>query len=223
MAKIINVKNLTKTYSNGRQNVNALEDVSFDLDENESMVILGPSGSGKSTMLHMIGALDKPTSGEIEIAGKNIKKMKDDELSIFRNKTIGFVFQFFYLQEYLTAKENVALPMIIGGTSKKIANEKADKFLEDVNLKDRMNALPGQMSGGEMQRVAVARALVNNPRILLADEPTGNLDRENAETVMELFDKIANEGVSVVVITHDQTIGDKFNKVVKINKGKVEK
>jgi len=183
------------------------------------MAIIGSSGSGKTTLLHILGGLDKPNSGEVRINNQILNKLNDNELSKFRNKTIGFVFQFFYLQDYLTARENVALPLILAGENTKRSLEKAEMLLNQVGLSHRFNHYPNEISGGEMQRIAVARALIHDPKIILADEPTGNLDKENAENILNIFDEIAKTGVSVVVITHDNWISKRFKNVLRLSKG----
>lgn len=218
--KIIEVKNLTKVYIKGGAKSTILNNISFDLTEGEDLVIIGPSGSGKSTLLHILGGLDTPTSGKVYIDGECINDFSDEKLSALRNKKIGFVFQFFYLLDYLTAQENVALPLTIGKTNNSDAQKKALKLLELVSLKDRANYYPSEMSGGEMQRVAIARALINEPKLILADEPTGNLDKENARQVIEILGNIArNEGVSVVMVTHDESLPNIFKNKIRLDKG----
>lgn len=211
--------NVTKSYRDGSSKILALNNISFNLPEGESMAIIGSSGSGKTTLLHILGGLDKPNSGEVRINNQILNKLNDNELSKFRNKTIGFVFQFFYLQDYLTARENVALPLILAGENTKRSLEKAEMLLNQVGLSHRFNHYPNEISGGEMQRIAVARALIHDPKIILADEPTGNLDKENAENILNIFDEIAKTGVSVVVITHDNWISKRFKNVLRLNKG----
>lgn len=220
MANIIEVKNLTKVYKDGSSKVKALDSISFNLPEKESLAIIGSSGSGKTTLLHILGGLENPTSGDVIVAGKKIDKLKEREQTTYRNKTIGFVFQFFYLIDYLNALDNVAVPLILSGSSKKLARQKAMKLLEKVGLVERAYHFPNQLSGGEMQRVAVARSLANDPKLILADEPTGNLDKENAERVLKILEEIMASGVSVVVITHDKSVSDRFKNVLKLNKGK---
>jgi putative ABC transport system ATP-binding protein len=219
--KILEIRHVSKSYKSGNGFTEALKDVSFSLDEGESLSVIGPSGSGKSTLLNLIGGLDKPTKGSVIIDGKEIDKLKDSELSHFRNQTIGFVFQFFNLQDYLQAQENVMIPMILSGMDISKAREKASELLAKVGLASREKYFPRQLSGGEMQRVAVARSLANDPKILLADEPTANLDRESANKVMELFEEIAKNGVSVIVITHDPYVSKRFKNIVQISDGKV--
>lgn len=219
MSNIIQVHNVTKSYRDGSSKILALNNISFNLPEGESMAIIGSSGSGKTTLLHILGGLDKPNSGEVRINNQILNKLNDNELSKFRNKTIGFVFQFFYLQDYLTARENVALPLILAGENTKRSLEKAEMLLNQVGLSHRFNHYPNEISGGEMQRIAVARALIHDPKIILADEPTGNLDKENAENILNIFDEIAKTGVSVVVITHDNWISKRFKNVLRLSKG----
>lgn len=219
MADIIRVQKVSKVYQDGDRLVKALDDVSLSVPEGESVAIVGASGSGKSTLLQLIGGLDAPTSGDITVHGQKLADLSDEALSSFRNKTIGFVFQFFHLQDYLTAQENVALPLQIGGGNGLDAMDRAMEMLKIVGLADRAGHKPKQMSGGEMQRVAIARALVNNPRVILADEPTGNLDKANALGVLDAFDEIARSGVSVVIITHDESIKQRFGRLVRLDKG----
>lgn len=216
------MSDLTKVYKDGHSKAVALDKISFDLEQGESMAIVGSSGSGKTTLLHILGGLDAPSSGEVRMNGELLHKMNDNSLSRFRNQTIGFVFQFFYLQEYLNARDNVAMPMIISNHSRKESLKKADELLEKFGLSERKDHFPNEISGGEMQRIAIARALINSPKVLLADEPTGNLDKENAERVLEVFDQVAQSGVSVVVITHDMEISKRFDKTLRLEKGKMK-
>lgn len=222
MSAVIEVKKLSKKYLDGKRTTGALNEVSFSLPQGESMAVIGPSGSGKTTLLHLLGGLEQPSSGEIFVSGKELNKLNDSQLSDFRNDTIGFVFQFFYLHEYLTVAENIALPLWLTGKPRQAVNKKMDELITRVGLNDRKDHYPKQLSGGEMQRVAVARALANDPKLILADEPTGNLDRENAENILDLFDEISNTGVSIVVITHDKYVTERFPNVLKLNKGKLE-
>lgn len=223
MSKLINLEDVSKSYKSGSRKVHAVKDINFELEEGDSLAIVGPSGSGKSTLLNIIGGLDHPSKGAVKINNKLLSRMNDNELSEFRNKTIGFIFQFFNLQDYFNARENVALPMIFCGLNRKQAMEKAQELLERVDLGHRANNYPNQLSGGEMQRVAVARSLANNPKILLADEPTANLDKENSDKVLDLFDEIAGAGVSVIVITHDREVSQRFKNILKLSHGKVVK
>ncbi|MFH0952253.1 MAG: ABC transporter ATP-binding protein [Patescibacteria group bacterium] len=215
---IIKAENISKTFSTGKYVVKAVDNLSFALEEGQSMCIVGSSGSGKSTLLHILGGLDDPSSGRVEVAGKDLAKLNDRELSDFRNKTIGFVFQFFYLQDYLTAKENVAIPMLLNGLDRGQAEHRADELLNKVGLAERATHIPSKLSGGEQQRIAIARALANEPKVILADEPTGNLDEKNALKVMELLKSIADNGVSVVVVTHDKALTKYFPKIVNLKK-----
>jgi len=216
---VIELQTVTKKYKNGDHKTAALKSVDYKLAQGESLAIVGPSGSGKSTLLNLVGGLDKPSEGKVLIDGNELNKLNDNELSKFRNKTIGFVFQFFNLQEYLTAQENVMVPMLIAGEKQSHAKNYAEELLTQVGLGERKNFYPKQLSGGEMQRVAVARSLANQPKILLADEPTANLDKESAEKVLEIFDDIAKTGVSVIVITHDNSISSRFKNVLKLKNG----
>ncbi|MBU1868310.1 ABC transporter ATP-binding protein [Patescibacteria group bacterium] len=219
MKKLIEVDNLTKVYGKGDSKTVVLKDLSFDLDSGESLCVIGPSGSGKSTLLHILGGLDNPTSGKVSINGQLLNELNDKELSTFRNKTIGFVFQFFYLQDYLTAKENVILPAKIASGNPSGVEDRAMELLRMVGLGHRLDHYPNEMSGGEMQRVAIARALINTPRLLLADEPTGNLDKDNADKVIEILDEIHERGVSVILVTHDEKLGKKFDTSFHVEKG----
>ena len=189
MSKIFELKGITKKYKNGSTQTTAVDDVSYSLDEGESLAIEGPSGSGKSTLLHILGALDKPTKGTVIISGKDITNFNDAKLSKFRNQTIGFVFQFFNLQDYLNVEENIMIPLLLNGSKPKIALKRAKELLESVGLSHRLGYFPKQLSGGEMQRVAIARSLANNPKILLADEPTANLDKESAKKFVKSISK----------------------------------
>ncbi len=219
--KLVIVKNLTKKYKDGSSEIVALDNVSFDLDEGKSIAIVGPSGSGKTTLLEVMAGLNKPTKGEVVVDGINVHKGSDDEISKFRNSTLGFVFQMMHLQDYFDALENVTLPLIASGVPSKQAHERAQQLLKDVGLEDRMHQFPRKLSGGEMQRVAVARALANNPKIIMADEPTGKLDRANADNIMDIFEEITKKGVSLIIITHDEKIAKRFDKVIKLDHGHI--
>ncbi|MFZ6022164.1 MAG: ABC transporter ATP-binding protein [Patescibacteria group bacterium] len=221
MNNILELTNVTKEYKNGSKVLAAVKDLNYSLKEGEDVAIVGPSGSGKSTLLNLIGGLDRPTKGQIVINGQDLSKLNDKQLSIFRNQTIGFVFQFFNLQEYLMAYENVMIPLLFAGVNWKKARERAISLLENVGLANRIEYYPRQLSGGEMQRVAVARSLANNPKILLADEPTANLDKESAQSVLKLFKEINTKGVSLIVITHDQNVSKEFSHVVQIDNGEL--
>jgi putative ABC transport system ATP-binding protein len=223
MKNILSLEKVSKEYKSGGSVTKALSEFTYHLKEGESLAVIGTSGSGKSTLLNLIGGLDKPSSGKVEINGKDITKFKDKELSQFRNKTIGFVFQFFNLQDYLQAHENVMVPMLFAGVSYAQAKLHAIELLKKVGLKDRVNYYPKQLSGGEIQRVAIARSLANEPKILLADEPTANLDRTSAGVVLDLFEEIGKNGVSVVIITHDPLVSRRFTIVVSLKDGQMEK
>lgn len=216
MDKAIELTCVTKDYIRGKEVVHALNGVTLNVDEGEFLAVVGPSGSGKTTLLQIVGCVDKPTSGEVRIAGMSINSLNENELARVRRNFIGFVFQQFFLMPTLTARENVLLPTLFSGTS---ANP--DALLELVGLKGRANHYPTELSGGEMQRVAIARALVNNPQILLADEPTGNLDSKSAEEIFGLLRKLSKEGVAVVVVTHNLELAKTANRIVKLSDGKI--
>ena len=216
---ILNLQNIYKDYQQEKLVVPVLKDVSLTVEEGEYVAIMGPSGSGKTTLMNIIGCLDRPTSGTYELAGENVLKLKDRELSDLRLKSIGFVFQSFQLMPRESAVENVALPLSYAGVRKKERRDRATKALERVGLGDRVNFRPTQLSGGQKQRVAIARAMVNHPKILLADEPTGALDSKSGEQIMELFDSLNEEGVTIVMITHDPKIAAKAKRIIRIIDG----
>ncbi|MGE5587848.1 MAG: ABC transporter ATP-binding protein [Clostridia bacterium] len=216
---VIRIENLSKVYRRGQEKVHALADLSLQVEAGEFVAILGPSGSGKSTLLNIIGLLDRPTTGHISIAGRPIEKLSARELDVLRRKTIGFVFQQFLLVPTMTALQNVMLPMYFAGDS--AAREKAAGLLRRVGLDKRMLHLPSQMSGGEIQRVAVARALANSPSILLADEPTGNLDSRTAEDVFGLLREINQAGTTVIVVTHNAELAGSLPRTITIRDGRV--
>lgn len=218
---ILNLQNIYKDYQQEKLVVPVLKDVSLTVEEGEYVAIMGPSGSGKTTLMNIIGCLDKPTSGEYELAGENVEKLKDRELSDLRLKSIGFVFQSFHLMPRESAAENVALPLSYAGVRKKERKRRAIQALERVGLGDRVNFKPTQLSGGQKQRVAIARAMVNNPKILLADEPTGALDSKSGEQIMELFSSLNDEGVTIVMITHDPKIAANAKRIVRIIDGEI--
>ena len=218
---ILNLQNIYKDYQQEKLVVPVLKDVSLTVEEGEYVAIMGPSGSGKTTLMNIIGCLDRPTSGTYELAGENVLKLKDRELSDLRLKSIGFVFQSFQLMPRESAVENVALPLSYAGVRKKERRSRATKALERVGLGDRVNFRPTQLSGGQNQRVAIARAMVNHPKILLADEPTGALDSKSGEQIMELFDSLNEEGVTIVMITHDPKIAAKAKRIVRIIDGEI--
>ncbi|MCX8193792.1 MAG: ABC transporter ATP-binding protein [Candidatus Pacearchaeota archaeon] len=218
---ILHVENLTKIYDSNGIKVKAVDGITFSVPKNKVLAIMGPSGSGKSTLLHLIGCLDKPTSGKIYIDNIDTSKLNDDELAKLRNKKIGFGFQFFNLHPLLTAVENVELPEIIANKPEKERREKAMKLLKLVGLEERAHHFPSQLSGGEQQRVAIARALINDPMIIMADEPTGNLDTKSGHEIMKLLVKL-KEKSTVIVITHDIDIAEHADHLVKMKDGKIE-
>ena len=220
---MISVKNLKKTYFLGGEEVHALDDVSLSIKEHEFVAIIGQSGSGKSTFMNMLGCLDRPDSGEITLDGTDILKCKEKELSVIRNKKIGFIFQQFHLLPKLSALENVELPLIYQGMPTKKRREKAVKALKAVGLEKRMNHKPNQLSGGQQQRVAIARALVGEPSLILADEPTGNLDSRTGKEIMMLLHNLYEEGNTIVLITHDNNVAMEAPRQVQISDGKIIK
>ncbi len=222
MNSIISVRNLVKTYQMGINVVNALQGVNLEIVKNEYVALMGPSGSGKSTLMNLIGCLDTPTSGEYVLNGSNVSTMDDGELAAVRNKEIGFIFQTFNLLPRLTALDNVALPLVYAGMSKAERTEKAKHVLESVGLGDRMDHRPNELSGGQRQRVAVARALVNDPSIILADEPTGNLDSKTSYEIIGLFEEIHALGNTIVLVTHEPDIAEFAHRIVKMRDGKIE-
>mgnify|MGYP002603281993 CR=1 FL=1 len=218
---IIKAMNLKKYYTSDTYEVRALDGVSLTVEDGEFIAVVGTSGCGKTTLMNIIGCLDKPTSGTYELAGEDVLKLKDKQLSDLRLRSIGFVFQSFHLMPRETAVENVSLPLSYAGVKKKERRERAIKALERVGLGDRVDFRPTQLSGGQKQRVAIARAMVNNPKILLADEPTGALDSKSGEQIMELFQKLNEEGVTIVMITHDPHIASNAKRMVKIIDGEI--
>ena len=220
---MISVKNLKKTYLLGGEEVHALDDVSLSIKEHEFVAIIGQSGSGKSTFMNMLGCLDRPDSGEITLDGTDILKCKEKELSVIRNKKIGFIFQQFHLLPKFSALENVELPLIYQGMPTKKRREKAVKALKAVGLEKRMNHKPNQLSGGQQQRVAIARALVGEPSLILADEPTGNLDSRSGKEIMMLLHNLHEEGNTIVLITHDNNVAMEAPRQVQISDGKIIK
>ena len=218
---ILELKNIYKNYYQGNMDVPVLKDINLSVEEGEYIAIMGPSGSGKSTLMNIIGCIDTPTSGEYYLDGELINNYKDKDLSQVRNKKIGFVFKNFNLLPRLSAMDNVALPLQYAKVSKKKRKELCEKVLTMVDLEDRMSFKPTQLSGGQKQRVAIARAMVNNPKILLADEPTGALDSKSGKQVMDLFDKLHQEGVTIIMITHADDIAMRAKRVVRIIDGEL--
>lgn len=222
MSEVIRIENLSKIYENGPLQVKALDHVSLTIEEGEFVAIMGASGSGKSTLMNIIGCLDRATEGEYLLDGINIKEKKDDELSHIRNANIGFVFQFFNLIARTSALRNVELPMIYAKLDRQERHQRALQLLEDVGLADRGHHLPNELSGGQKQRVAIARALANNPSILLADEPTGNLDSQSSVEIMEIFQRLNCErGTTVIVVTHEPDISQFAQRVLTFRDGKI--
>jgi putative ABC transport system ATP-binding protein len=222
MESIIHLENIQKSYFMGRNELQVLKGVSLDIFRNEYVALMGPSGSGKSTLMNIIGCLDTASDGRYVLNGHDVSKMKDNDLAEVRNKEIGFVFQQFNLLPRLTALENVALPLVYAGVSKRPRMEKAMHVLELVNLTDRSHHRPNELSGGQCQRVAIARALVNNPSLILADEPTGNLDTKTSYEIMAIFDNIFKNGNTIVLVTHEEDIANHARRVVRLRDGVIE-
>lgn len=222
MQEIISVKKLRKTYIMGTEKVHALRGVDLNINRNEYVALMGPSGSGKSTLMNLLGCLDTPTSGTYILNGIDVSSMSDSDLATVRNKEIGFVFQTFNLLPRLTALDNVALPLVYSGLKKSIRQEKARSALEIVGLGDRVMHRPNELSGGQRQRVAIARALVNDPAIILADEPTGNLDTKTSIEIMGIFEEIQDNGNTVIIVTHEPDIADHAHRIVRLRDGEVE-
>lgn len=222
MGLVIKIRNITRDFPLGNEIVKVLKGIDLDIERGEYVALMGPSGSGKSTLMNLLGCLDTPTSGSYELNGTNVSNLSDDELAEIRNKEIGFVFQTFNLLPRTTALENVALPMIYAGASKSDRTERAKQVLADVGLADRMDHRPNQLSGGQRQRVAVGRALVNRPSIILADEPTGNLDSKTSEEIMKLFADIHKAGNTVILVTHEEEIAKNAHRIIRLRDGMVE-
>lgn len=220
--KLIQIRDLTRFYMMGQTEVRALNGVSFDLAENEYIAIMGPSGSGKSTLMNMIGCLDTPTSGEYILNGNRVSELDDAELAHVRNREIGFVFQTFNLLPRTDCLSNVELPLIYSGIKSSARKEKAKRTLEKVGLGDRLDHKPNELSGGQRQRVAIARALVNDPSILLADEPTGNLDTKTGEEIMVLFEELYRGGNTIILVTHEPDIANHARRVIRLRDGVIE-
>ncbi|MDH3246665.1 MAG: ABC transporter ATP-binding protein [Saprospiraceae bacterium] len=219
---MISIRGLAKTYQMGTTEVRALQSIDLDIHKNEYVALMGPSGSGKSTLMNLLGCLDTPSRGTYHLSSEDVSDMDDNELATIRNKRIGFVFQTFNLLPRLSALENVALPLVYAGYSKERRNDKARQVLENVGLGDRVTHKPNELSGGQRQRVAIARALVNDPAIILADEPTGNLDSKTSFEIMEIFKKLHNQGNTIIIVTHEPEIAEHALRVVKLRDGLVE-
>lgn len=222
MDAIISISELKKTYIMGAAVVHALRTITLEIYRNEFVALMGPSGSGKSTLMNLIGCLDSPSSGQYILNGNNVGAMQDNQLAEIRNKEIGFVFQTFNLLPRLSALENVALPLVYAGWSRSQRQERAEQVMADVGLTDRMHHKPNELSGGQRQRVAIARALVNNPSIILADEPTGNLDTRTSFEIMDIFENLHRKGNTIIVVTHETDISQHAHRIVRLRDGMVE-
>lgn len=219
---IIEVREIKRDFKLGSETVHVLKGVNLEITQGDYVALMGPSGSGKSTLMNILGCLDTPTSGSYYLDGKDVSSLKDDELAEIRNKSIGFVFQTFNLLPRTTALDNVALPMVYAGNSKSERDMRAKEVLDQVGLSDRMDHHPNQLSGGQRQRVAVARALVNRPAIILADEPTGNLDTKTSIEIMHLFDEIHANGNTVILVTHEEDIAEHAHRIIRLRDGVIE-
>ncbi|WP_298352400.1 ABC transporter ATP-binding protein [uncultured Dokdonia sp.] len=222
MGNLIKIRNIIRDFPLGNEIVHVLKGIDLDIDKGEYVAFMGPSGSGKSTLMNLLGCLDTPTAGSYVLNGRDVSQMSDDELADVRNTEIGFVFQTFNLLPRTTALDNVALPMVYAGLSKSARNKRAEEVLTDVGLADRMDHKPNQLSGGQRQRVAVGRALVNKPSIILADEPTGNLDSKTGVEIMALFDAIHAAGNTVILVTHEEDIAEHAHRVIRLRDGVIE-
>ena len=222
MNVLISAKNLTKKYGEAPNETVALENVSIEIQNGEFTAIIGPSGSGKSTLMHILGCLDKPTEGVYFFRGREVSKLSDNSLAEIRNKQIGFVFQFFNLLPRTSALKNAELPLLYAGVDKEERHKKALKILSSLGLSERVNSTPGQLSGGEQQRVAIARALINNPSVIFADEPTGNVDTKTSREIMKIFQSLNKKGNTIIVITHDPEVATYASRIITVRDGKVE-
>lgn len=215
---MLELKNISKSYEVGENSLVVLSDFNETIEKGELIAIVGPSGAGKSTLLHIAGGLDAPSGGEVFFEGRSIYSLKEAELNGYRGNSVGFVFQSHYLLDDFTALENVMLPKLILGGDKKSTEKEARALIESVGLSDRLSHFPSELSGGEQQRIAVARALINNPKILLADEPTGNLDRGSSDAVMDILISLSEKGVSVVIVTHDEALSSRCRRLIRLKK-----
>lgn len=222
MKEVIQIKEIRKTYEMGSEYVHALKSITLDINRNEYVALMGPSGSGKSTLMNLLGCLDTPSSGHYFLNSNDVSDMEDSELAEVRNKEIGFIFQTFNLLPKLTALENVALPLIYSGMSKAKREDRAQEVLESVGLGDRIDHRPNELSGGQRQRVAIARALVNDPAIILADEPTGNLDTKTSIEIMSIFEEIHANGNTIIIVTHEPDIAEHAHRIVRLRDGLIE-
>ena len=222
MSTLISLKNIQKKYILGEQVVFALKDISLEINKGDYIALMGPSGSGKSTLMNVLGCLDTPTKGTYRLRDEEVSRLSDDELSEIRNREIGFVFQTFNLLPRLNSLDNVALPLVYSGVAREQRIAKASKVLESVGLGDRMDHKPNELSGGQRQRVAVARALVNTPSLILADEPTGNLDSKTSIEIMTLLDNLHQEGNTIILVTHEEEIAQHAKKIIRLRDGLIE-
>ena len=221
MPSVIFAKNISKIYGEGGSQVKAVDNISLEIKKGEFVAIIGASGSGKSTLMHILGCLDKPSKGNYFFGGKVVSSLSDNELATIRNKKIGFVFQFFNLLSRTSALKNVELPLLYAGVNKKARQQRSEKVLKNLGLSQRLQSTSAQLSGGEQQRVAIARALVNNPEVIFADEPTGNIDSKSSEEIMNLFKSLNKKGHTIVVITHDKEVADFASRIITIRDGKI--
>ena len=221
MAAIITAKNISKHYGEEPNLVKAVDDISLEIKKGEFVAIIGSSGSGKSTLMHILGCLDKPTRGQYKLEGRPVSQLSDNELADIRNKKIGFVFQFFNLLPRTSALKNVELPLLYAGVNKKERDSRSMKVLKELGLEKRLNSTSSQLSGGEQQRVAIARALINNPSVIFADEPTGNIDSKSSLEIMKIFQRLNKKGNTIILITHDKEVADFAKRIITIKDGKI--